>query len=90
MQDNIFEDLCDANTYQKITVDAQTEKVIEFKRKIIYDISYTAKTGKNCVSFQVPVAITDSQINNIVQELRDKGFKIRYSYWADYELTVSW
>lgn len=90
MQDNVFEDLYNVDVYQKMAVDASIEAMTSFKRKIIYDISYAAKQGKHMVSFQIPIILTDAQVNNIIKELQDKGFKIRYSYWADYELTVSW
>lgn len=90
MQDNVFEDLYDANTYQKMTVDASIEAMVSFKRKIVYDISYAAKQGERMVSFQIPIILTDAQVNNIIKELQDKGFKVKYTYWAEYELAVSW
>lgn len=90
MQDNVFEDLYNVDVYQKMAVDASIEAMVSFKRKIIYDISYAAKQGKNMVSFQIPVILTDTQVNSIIQELQDKGFKVKYTYWADYELKISW
>lgn len=90
MQDNVFEDLYNADAYQKIAVDASIEVATSFKRKIVYDISYAAKQGKRMVSFQIPVILTDAQVNNIIQELQNKGFKVKYTYWAEYELAVSW
>lgn len=90
MQDNVFEDLYNADAYQKIAVDASIEAATSFKRKIVYDISYAAKQGKRMVSFQIPVILTDAQVNNIIQELQNKGFKVKYTYWAEYELAVSW
>lgn len=90
MQNNAFEDLCNAATYQNITQNASIEAMESFKRKIVYDIHYAAKSGKRSINFQIPVILTDAQINSIIQELRDKDFTVKYIYWADYDLTVSW
>ena len=73
-----------------MAVDASIEAMTSFKRRIVYDISYAAKQGKHMVSFQIPIILTDAQVNNIIQELQNKGFKVKYTYWADYELQVNW
>ena len=90
MQDNAFENLYNADVYQKMAADASIEAVTSFKRKIISDISYAAKQGKRMVSFQIPIILTDAQVNNIIKELQDKGFKVKYTDWAEYELAISW
>ena len=90
MPNNVFEDLYNADVYQKMASDASIEAMTSFKRRIIYDISYAAKQGERTVSFQIPIILTDAQVNNIIKELQDKGFKVKYTYWAEYELAVNW